>query len=92
MVGYSSGYRMSWQTAVGGVRADVVAPNEKVWAGDHIVAPELVPGVIFSNAPLDVSGASAYDLVPTVLDLLGLPIGNGYDGKPLPLKTGGAAT
>ena len=72
-------------------------PSCSFWADgyegiDVHLAKRDIAFVTISNAPLDVSGASAYDLAPTVLDLLGLPIGDGYDGKPLPLKTGGAAT
>ena len=83
IVGFSPGYRMSWQTAVGGVRPTVLSPNEKRWSGDHIVDPTLVPGIIFTNVPLETTGARAEDLAPTVMSLLGVEEGADYDGEPL---------
>ncbi|MFO8009073.1 MAG: alkaline phosphatase family protein [Candidatus Brocadiia bacterium] len=77
------GYRMGWQTAVGGVAPDVLSPNEKHWSGDHIVRPASVPGTIMSNVPLALNGASAHDLAPTVLAMLGLPAPAECDGASL---------
>jgi hypothetical protein len=77
------GYRMGWQTAVGGVAPDVLSPNVKHWSGDHIVRPASVPGTIMSNVPLALDGASAHDLAPTVLAMLGLPAPAEGDGASL---------
>ncbi len=50
VVGYGSGYRGSWQTAIGGVPAgDVITDNVKKWSGDHCCDGALVPGVFFCN-------------------------------------------
>lgn len=50
VVGYCSGYRGSWQTAIGGVPAgDVITDNVKKWSGDHCCDGTLVPGVFFCN-------------------------------------------
>lgn len=72
VVGTSPGYRGSWQTAVGGVAAQVLSPNERHWSGDHIVAPAAVPGTLLSNLPLRTQGAGALDVAPTVLAMLGI--------------------
>ena len=90
VIGCAPGYRMSWQTAVGGVRADVLQPNERQWSGDHIVAPSYVPATILSNAPLDLTGATALDVAPTVTALLGLPPLADCDGRPLPFGGSGS--
>ncbi len=74
------GYRMGWQTAVGGVAPEVLSPNEKHWSGDHIVRPAAVPGTIMSNVPLELDGAGAPDVAPTVLAMLGLPATADCDG------------
>jgi len=77
------GYRMSWETPVGGIADDILSPNEKHWSGDHIVNPASVPGTILSNLPLELSGAEVEDIAPTVLALLGLEPPADCDGHPL---------
>ncbi|MHC4479696.1 MAG: alkaline phosphatase family protein [Planctomycetota bacterium] len=83
VLGTSPGYRMSWQTAVGGVGPDVLSPNRKHWSGDHIVEPSSVPGAILTNAPLNVAEAGAEDIAPTMLALLGLEVPEECDGRSL---------
>ena len=48
VVGYSHGYRASWQTALGGVPDLLVEDNTRKWSGDHCIEPSLVPGVLFT--------------------------------------------
>lgn len=84
IIGTAPGYRMGWQTPVGGVAPEVLSPNERHWAGDHIVNPATVPGSVMSNVTLDVSGARAEDIAPTVLSLLGQPAPEDCDGAALP--------
>jgi hypothetical protein len=47
-----------------------IEDNTKVWAGDHIVDPALVPGVLLMNRPFHGKGARLVDLVPTILEAL----------------------
>ena len=35
MVGFHDGYRVSWQTTLGGIPKDLVEKNMKKWSGDH---------------------------------------------------------
>jgi predicted AlkP superfamily phosphohydrolase/phosphomutase len=50
VVGYKTGYRGSWQTAVGGVPdGDIIEDNRKKWSGDHCCDAGLVPGVFFCS-------------------------------------------
>ena len=77
------GYRLSWGTSLGGVPAGVFEDNLKRWAGDHIVDPSLVPGVLFMNRPFRGAGARLEDLAPTVLDALGVPKGPAMEGESL---------
>jgi predicted AlkP superfamily phosphohydrolase/phosphomutase len=77
------GYRIGWHTAVGGVCATVLSPNEKHWSGDHIVDPAAVSGTIMSNAPLNVAQASVLDIAPSALAILGVPIPEEMDGTSL---------
>src|SRR6185436_3476547 len=43
----NDGYRVSWQTSLGGVPKQVFEPNKAVWSGDHCsVDPEIVKGIL----------------------------------------------
>jgi hypothetical protein len=57
--------------------------NVKRWSGDHIVDPELVPGVLFMNRPFRSEGASLLDLAPTILSALGAPLAPAMEGTVL---------
>jgi len=72
IVGYSDGYRTSWDAAVGKVSATVFEDNCKAWSGDHSVDPTLVPGVLFSNRKIDAQDPGIEDMAPTALDLFGV--------------------
>src|SRR4029077_4743579 len=48
-VGFSLGYRASWQTALGAVPKLSVGDNTQAWIADHCMASNQVPGVILSN-------------------------------------------
>jgi bisphosphoglycerate-independent phosphoglycerate mutase (AlkP superfamily) len=38
------------------------------------MAPELVPGVVFTNAALDEAASRLIDMAPTILDLFGVEV------------------
>jgi len=72
LIGYERGFRHSWECAVGAVLPDVFSDNVKSWSGDHCVDPRLVPGVFWSNRPINKEAPEITDLAPTVLDLFGV--------------------
>jgi predicted AlkP superfamily phosphohydrolase/phosphomutase len=83
VVNFAAGYRTSWATALGGVPAGHFEDNTRKWSGDHIVDPELVPGVLFINQPFDGSQPHLRDLAPTILAALGVPKGAAMEGTSL---------
>jgi predicted AlkP superfamily phosphohydrolase/phosphomutase len=83
IVGYSEGYRTSWDAAVGKVTEHVFEDNCKAWSGDHCVDPTLVPGVLFSNRKLESNDPGIEDLAPTALTLFGLKPPAWMEGKPV---------
>jgi predicted AlkP superfamily phosphohydrolase/phosphomutase len=83
IIGYSEGYRVSWEAAVGDITSAVFHDNMKAWSGDHCVDPAINPGVLFCNRPVDAEKPRLLDLGPTVLDLFGIPTPKQMDGKPL---------
>jgi predicted AlkP superfamily phosphohydrolase/phosphomutase len=83
IVGYSEGYRASWDSVKGIVRSAVFEDNNKAWSGDHCIDPSVVPGVLFSSQGLNTAEPSIWDIAPTALDLFGIPVPAHMDGKPL---------
>jgi predicted AlkP superfamily phosphohydrolase/phosphomutase len=87
VVGFEKGYRVSWQTSLGGIPPDVFEPNERRWSADHCsVDPAQVPGVLFSNRPIGRSEARIIDVAPSVLTRLGVAPPAGMDGVNLELR------
>jgi predicted AlkP superfamily phosphohydrolase/phosphomutase len=76
IINYAAGYRVSWDSSLGGVPSGgAFEDNTRLWAGDHIIDPALVPGVLMMNRPLRAEGARLVDLAPTIWAALGLPDG-----------------
>jgi predicted AlkP superfamily phosphohydrolase/phosphomutase len=81
----NDGYRVSWQTSLGGVPKKVFEDNKAVWSGDHCsVDPQIVRGIFFTNRKL-TGGRAPYiaDIYPTVLGALGLKAPYEIDGVEL---------
>jgi predicted AlkP superfamily phosphohydrolase/phosphomutase len=83
IVGYESGYRVSWDAAVGRTTTEVFHLNTKAWSGDHCVDPSVVPGVLFCSRPIDAENPRLLDIAPTVLDLFGIAAPDYMDGAAL---------
>jgi predicted AlkP superfamily phosphohydrolase/phosphomutase len=81
----ADGYRVSWQTSLGGVPKQVFEPNKNVWSGDHCsVDPEIVRGIFFINRKLTTPRAPYIaDVYPTVLGALGVKAPYEVDGVEL---------
>ena len=84
-VGLADGYRVSWQSTLGGAPPGIVYPNMKKWSGDHgSFDYKTTPGTLIANRPVSAGAlARIIDISPTVLKYFGLPIPGDIDGKPL---------
>ncbi|MFN0083780.1 MAG: alkaline phosphatase family protein [Blastocatellia bacterium] len=71
VVNYAGGYRVSWATSLGGIPGQTFEDNVKKWSGDHLIDPQLVPGVLLMNRPFRGAGAGLIDLAPTILAAFG---------------------
>ncbi|MEM3610009.1 MAG: alkaline phosphatase family protein, partial [Candidatus Anstonellales archaeon] len=83
LIGFEPGYRMAWQSVIGGFTSEVIMDNTKLWNGDHIVDYSEVPGVLFTNFPINKKNPSLIDIAPTILDILKINYSQSFEGKSL---------
>ena len=87
LVNFHRGFRVSWQSAVGGFSNSVLEDNMRRWSGDHIVDPESVPGILFINrVPRQHQRQDRpriIDLAPTILNYLGVAVPDSMEGMSL---------
>jgi predicted AlkP superfamily phosphohydrolase/phosphomutase len=82
LVGFYDGYRVSWQTALGGTPPDVIELNKRKWSADHCsIDPTITSGVIFSNKKLNRTNPAIIDVAPSIIHLLGVPQPKEWDGN-----------
>lgn len=80
---FAPGYRVAWESSLGGVAPAIFSDNVKMWSGDHVIDPALVPGCLWMNVPFRAGGARLIDLAPTILGALGVPVGAAMEGATL---------
>jgi predicted AlkP superfamily phosphohydrolase/phosphomutase len=81
-VGMHEGYRVSWQTTLGGSPEGLVYPNMKKWSADHGGYDyATTAGVLIANRRLTTSTPTIMDLAPTVLKYFGIEVPAEIDGK-----------
>jgi predicted AlkP superfamily phosphohydrolase/phosphomutase len=83
LVNFHRGFRVSWQSAVGGFSNSMLEDNMRRWSGDHIVDPESVPGILFMNRASLHNHARIIDLAPTILNYLGVAVPESMEGLSL---------
>ncbi len=86
IVGFRPPYRVSWESAQGEAAGEIFSDNEKAWSADHCLDHKLVPGVFFSNRPLNAKQVSLTDIAPTVLRLFDIDPPAYLDGRALELS------
>ncbi len=83
LVNFHRGFRVSWQSAVGGFSQALLEDNMRRWSGDHIVDPESVPGILFMNRATLNDRPRIIDLAPTILSYLGAALPACMEGASL---------
>lgn len=102
IIGFHEGYRVSWDTALGGIHiklaesgeivsADVIEPNLEKWSGDHCsVDPSVVTGILFSTLklqlPVDAPVPDVRHCAPTILQYFGVPVPAGMRAPLMAVK------
>jgi predicted AlkP superfamily phosphohydrolase/phosphomutase len=72
IVGYSRGYRYSWDGPLGEFGPDIIVDNDDEWSGDHTNDYRLVPGVLLTNQRISLEAPALHDLTVAVLDEFGV--------------------
>lgn len=81
VVGWSAGYRTSWESALGSISAEMIEDNYDEWRADHCIAADLVPGVLLSNRAVRLADPRLADLTTTLLAEFGLAPEPGMKGR-----------
>ena len=74
VVGYDRGYGASDTTALGQVQPKdpMVEDNKDLWSGNHLMAPEVVPGILLSNRKFAPQDPRLEDLTVTMIRFFGV--------------------
>jgi len=83
VVGYTVGYRVSWESAVNEVGDRLFSDNVRMWSGDHAFTRAQVPGIFFANQRIQVKDPALLDIAPTVYGALGVPRPSFVEGRDL---------
>jgi predicted AlkP superfamily phosphohydrolase/phosphomutase len=73
IVGYSPGYRASWQTGLGETPPEEIEDNNDAWIGDHCVNPADVPGVLFTSSKVKARNPKIPDVTASILKFFSVP-------------------
>ncbi|HXV37840.1 MAG TPA: alkaline phosphatase family protein, partial [Myxococcota bacterium] len=80
VVGYNEGYGCSDESTLGEITEAVIEDNTSRWSGNHLMSPDVVPGVLLINRRLAREGHDLTDVTATLLAHYGV--------EPLPDMTG----
>jgi predicted AlkP superfamily phosphohydrolase/phosphomutase len=72
IVGYNRGYRVGWDSVLGGISTKVIEDNTQPWSGDHCIDFTKVPGVVLSNRRILADKPALTDIAPTILAEFGI--------------------
>jgi predicted AlkP superfamily phosphohydrolase/phosphomutase len=72
VLGFNYGYRISWGSPLGKFPRHVFEDNTEKWSGDHMSAPEVIPGILVTNRRVRAESPALYDVTATILDVFGI--------------------
>lgn len=72
VLGFNRNYRISWQSPLGGFPREVLENNTQKWSGDHMSAPDVLPGIAFTSRKFTAAAPALHDLTASVLAVFGI--------------------
>jgi predicted AlkP superfamily phosphohydrolase/phosphomutase len=81
VVGYDKGYGCSDESTLGEIAEAVIEDNLSRWSGNHLMDPEVVPGVLVSSRSLPGNGYALPDVTATLLAHYDVPFPEGMEGR-----------
>jgi predicted AlkP superfamily phosphohydrolase/phosphomutase len=83
VVGYDRGYGASDESTLGEITEAVFEDNTSRWSGNHLMSPDVVPGVLLANRKAAEGDYDLTDLTATLLDLYGIETPPEMVGTPI---------
>ena len=81
LVGYSHGYRCSWESPLGEFPKNIFVDNHSAWSGDHCMDYRQVPGILVTNRRITSPAPALEDLTVSLLQEFGIAPPGGLAGK-----------
>ena len=72
LVGYSHGYRCSWESPLGEFPKNIFVDNHSAWSGDHCMDYRQVPGILVANRRITNPAPTLEDLTVSLLQEFGI--------------------
>jgi predicted AlkP superfamily phosphohydrolase/phosphomutase len=82
IIGYDAGWGCSDTSTLGQIATVEAEDNVAGFTGNHLMDPEVVPGVLLCNRRLPTAGHSLTDVTATLLEQFGVKPADGMIGKP----------
>jgi predicted AlkP superfamily phosphohydrolase/phosphomutase len=85
IVGYNAGYGNSDESSTGRIPHDVLEDNDRggTFNGNHLMAPEVVPGTLLSNRKVAAGSHRLEDVTVEILRTYGVAPAPGMRGQPV---------
>jgi len=83
VAGFNRGFRISNETAEGCMPMEEIQDNLKCWGGCHIMDPNVVPGVLFTNRKIIADNPHLVDLPVTILKEYNIEKLPDMEGRPV---------
>ncbi|MCR4396442.1 MAG: alkaline phosphatase family protein [Candidatus Saccharicenans sp.] len=83
ILGFNRNYRISWNSPLGSFPRELIENNPQKWSGDHMTAPDLIPGVLLANRPARLESPALEDVTAGILSLFGVKIPPDISGRPV---------
>jgi predicted AlkP superfamily phosphohydrolase/phosphomutase len=72
LVGFGRGYGASDASCLGQLSENIIEDHNSAWSGNHLMAAELVPGILLSNRKIVKQDPVLQDITVTILKLFGI--------------------